>query len=325
VILRQARDLFVIYRLRNQGVRLDLKGALLRPASPLYHATARSLPGFGIWSGRVLTVVAREQGRAGVVQARWRTGVPAMDLLFIAPSLEACHGAAWLWQHLIHQLVYVGAAHGVQRLFAHLPEQSHAEIEVMRQAGFAIYSGDGLYQCEPGTIAPMGCAGRWQPRQVVDEWGLIRLYHAVTPPVVQQAESLLPNGSHGYSGWWGVSRRGCYVLRGDVAGDVVGHLRLTRGERGHWLKMVVHPDRADDSLELLREALSLMVGWPQQPVFCDVRDYEGYLLDALSDAGFERVMTRMLLVRHTTAAVRLKVPQTVRIVERAAETAPTLF
>jgi hypothetical protein len=325
VILRQARELCVIYRLRNQGVRLDLKGALLRPASPLYHATARSLPGFGIWSGRVLTVVATEQGRAGVVQARWRTGVPAMDLLFIAPSLETCHGAAWIWQHLIHQLVLVGAERGVQRLFAHLPEQSHAEIEVMRQAGFAIYSGDGLYHREAAPIPPANGSGRWQPRQAVDEWGLIRLYHAVTPPVVQQAESLLTGGPQGYSGWWGMSRRGCYVLRGDAAGDIAGHLRLTRGERGHWLKMVVRPDRVDDAPDLLREALPLMAGWPQRPIFCDVRDYEGYLVDALSRSGFERVMTRMLLVRHTTAAVRLKASQTVRVVERAAETAPTLF
>ena len=58
---------------------------------------------------------------------------------------------------------------------------------------------------------------------------------------------------------------------------------------------------------------------------CDVRDYEGFLTDALEQCGFERVMTRMLLVRHTTASIRVKAPRILKAMEPAPETAPTPF
>jgi hypothetical protein len=325
VIASGVHDLWTIFRLQKQAVRLDLKSALLRPASPFYHATARSLPGFGLWSGRVLTVVLREPDREGFVQARWRTGAPALDLLFIAPSLDARQGAAWVWQHLLHELGRVGGSQGVQRLFVHLPEKRHAEVEVMRQAGFAIYGQDRLYRLNRLPEALPAADISWVSREPVDDWGLTRLYHALTPAVVQQAESLMQGGSSGYAGWWGGSRQGSYVLRGESAGEVLGYLRLTRGEYAHWLKLVLHPERAQQGSSLLLQGLRLMAEWAPRPIYCDVRDYEGFLTDALEQCGFERVMTRMLLVRHTTASVRVKSPRTLKALEPAPETAPTPF
>lgn len=326
MISRSLRDLWCIYRLRNQGLRLDLKGALLRPASPFYHATARSLPGFGLWSGRVLSVVVKDRGQVGFVQARCRTGVPALDLLYIAPALERRPGATWLWHHLLHELGRVGGEHGVQRLFAHLPEQSHAEVEVMRQGGFAIYGQDRLYRLISLPVGIGSSKGKllWCPREPVDDWGLTRLYHAVTPGVVQQAESMLQDGSTAYAAW-GSHRQGSYVLRGENAGDVLGYLRLTRGERGHWLKLVLHPERSNQGGMLLQQALGLMADWPRRPIYCDVRDYEGFLTDALERCGFERVMTRMLLVRHTTAAIRVKAARPLPVLEAVPERAATPF
>ncbi len=144
-------------------------------------------------------------------------------------------GAAWTWHHLLHELGRVGGEREVQRLFAHLPEHRHAEVEVMRQAGFAIYAQDRLFCLPrlPETFGEMSEPRQWVPRESVDDWGLARLYHALTPNVVQQAESMLQGTSaNGYAGWWGASRRGCYVLRGETAGEVWGYLRLTQG--GAW-------------------------------------------------------------------------------------------
>jgi hypothetical protein len=261
--------------------------------------------------------------------------MPALDLLFIAPALGAQQGAAWTWHHLLHDLVRVGGESGVQRLFAHLPEHRHAEVEVMRQAGFAIYAQDRLYCLKqpPATISGTDSsssgalkAAQWKAHKSVDDWGLSRLYHALTPVVVQQAESMFHDGAReGYGGWWGSTRRGCYVLQGQSEGEVLGYLRLTKGEHGHWLKMVLHPQMATESHHLLLAGLRLMDGWPRRPVYCDVREYEGYITEGLHKSGFELIMTRMLLVRHTTASIRIKAATPIRVLESSVETAPTPF
>ncbi len=326
MIGQHARDLWAIYRLQKQGVPLDLRAAMLRPDSAFYRAVARSMPGFGLWAGRVTTLVVRERGRTGFVQARWRNGgIPAQDLLFIAPSLDARQGVTWLWQRLLHDLVQVSGSKGVQRLFAHLPEQRHAEVEVMRQSGFAIFAQDRLYRLMtlPPEVEKLDTP--WVPQEKVDGWGLNRLYTAVTPAVVQQAESVLHDNGDGHAGGWGNPRQGCYVLRGSSAGDVLGYLRLTRGEHAHWVKLVLHPERVNQNAALLQQGLSLMANWPRRPVYCDVRDYEGFLADPLERCGFERVMTRLLLVRHTTVSLRVKVAKPLPVMEGVPEAAPSPF
>lgn len=324
MITRRLQELWTIYRLQHKGVRLDLKSALLRPAPPLYQATARSVPGFGLWSRRVLSVAVHEHGNRGFVQARWRSGTPVLDLLFIAPALDVKPGAAWLWQHLLQKLVRVGGERQVQRLFAHLPEQAHAEIEVMRQAGFAIYTQDRLLCLQPAAQQAQPNQ-QWVPREPTHDWGLSRLYNLLTPNVVQQAESMLatPSSQSSHGTWWG-SRRGCYVLPGDSAGEVLGYLRLTKGEHGHWLKLVLHPEQVAACDSLLYQALDLMDSWSRRPLYCDVRAYEGDLLPGMQQVGFEEVMSRMLLVRHTTAHVRVARTRPATL-ESAPETIPTPF
>ena len=317
------RDFLTIYRLQRQGVRLDLKGSLLYPTSPIYDATASSLPGF--WSDRVLTVVIREQGRSGFVQARWRGVLPVLDLLFIAPSLDTRHGTTWLWQRLVHELVNVGAQSGAQRLFTQLPEKHHAEIEVMRQSGFAIYGQDRLYRLDKLPLLVKSGKRRWQVRRSLDDWGLKRLYLALTPDVVQQAESVKLNGRNSYVGWCYNRHRKSFVLRGKLEGEVFAYLSLTRGKLAHWLKLVVHPERVNQSSVLLEQALYMMRTWPEHPIYCDVRDYEGFLPDALERVGFTRMMTRTLLVRHITANIRVKATQRRLLLEAAPETAPSSF
>lgn len=315
-------DFWVIYRLQRQGTHFDLKGSLLYPASPMYHATARSLPSFGLWPGRVLTVVHREQGKAGFLQARWRSKWPVLDLLFIAPALGVPPGTAWLWFSLVQELVHLSAEHNAQRIFAQLPDNRHAETEIMRQSGFSTYGQDRVYCLETLPSFTESQESFWRERAQIDDWGLTRLYSFLTPPVVQQAESMNHNGDHRYVGWWSSPRHQEYVLRGATEGEVHGYLSLTRGEDAHWLKLVLHPGRADQSTLLLEQALAMIRHWPARPIYCDVRDYEGYITGVLERAGFEHLMTRMLLVRHITNYVRVKRPISRTILDVAPEAAP---
>jgi hypothetical protein len=88
------------------------------------------------------------------------------------------------------------------------------------------------------------------------------------------------------------------------------------------LKLVLHPEISHQGETLLKEAMSFLADLPRRPVFCDVREYEGYLADGLERCGFRRVMTRLLLVRHTTVPIREPVRRLVPALD--VETAPTV-
>lgn len=320
-------DIWLVYRLQRKGVRLDVRSAVLEPASPFRLVLPALL---SPWHTRVVTIPLRrrDQGRrqSGFLQLRWRSSLPAMDLLYIAPSLEHAPGVTWFWKHLLQRGAEVAGAAGAQRLFAHVPAERHAEIEVLRQSGFALYAQDRLFRLDPpwprdeGTTVPR----HWTPQFDVDTHGVEQLYRAITPAVVQQAEAMGSNGDGAVAGsWWGETREGCYVVR-PGPGEVLGYLRLTRGQRGHWLKIVLHPELSDRADALVCEALSLMRTWPQRPIFCDVREYEGYVGEGLQQQGFRPVMTRRLLVRHTTVPVRVPERQRVRVLNGSREHAPTM-
>ena len=333
MIFDTLHDLLMVVRLQKQVEPLDLKGVLLRPASPLALAMTRRVPSFDTWSGRVLTVTVDHGENAGFVQARWRTGLPVLDLLCIAPALDAQHGAAWIWHDLLTELVRVGGARHVQRLFAHLPEARHAEIEVLRQAGFAIYAQDRLLKADalPRTLQ----ANReWRPRTSRDVWGLTQLYHEITPPAVQQAERLHVSHSGAaaaddsvwtkYAGWLR-SNRNAYVLPGETLGQVRGYLRLTEGEHGYWMKLVLAPEQMGRADTLLSQAMSLLPMAMTDPIYADLRSYNDGLLPALREAGFEELTQRILLVRHTTASLRIKAVVVNAAVQSVGETVPTTF
>ena len=159
----------------------------------------------------------RTQGRSGFVQARWRGKLPVLDLLFIAPTLDARHGTTWLWQHMVHELVNVGGQQGAQRLFTELPENHHAEIEVMRQSGFSIYGQDRLYSLKHLASLSKPKEWLWQRKTSVDEWGLQRLYFALTPDVVQQAESLRLHDRTSYVGVYSITGEELLVIHSDAS------------------------------------------------------------------------------------------------------------
>lgn len=320
-------DLWTVYRLQRSGIRLDVRGAVVEPDPPLYLAVRDELLP---WRQQVKTVVVRrgdrERRQAGFVQLHRRSSQPAMDIVFIAPSLDRGAGVAWLWKHLLNDAVKVAGMANAQRVYAHVPASRHAEVEVLRQAGFALYAQDQLYRMNvPAHWPDRPDTPTWQPQTTVDDWGLARLYHAITPAVVQQAETIgsTTDGQNGSAvHCWGENRNGCYVIR--IGETIRGYLRLTPGKRGHWLKMVLHPEISDQGERLLHEALGLMNGWPKQPVFSDVREYEGYLTDALERCGFRHVMTRRLLVHHTTVRVPAVEQKWTKLIEQSPTQAPTV-
>lgn len=147
-----------------------------------------------------------------------------------------------------------------------------------------------------------------------DAWGLLRLYDACTPRRVQIAEGLtseefVHTRAGGGRTWYVplVEPRGAAFIhdRGVRLGGWI-RLRFGRGTQPHQLWVMAHPDEPDVPQALVRFGLRLLASKGPRPIVCQVREYEGHVVDALRAAGFEHCGTRALLVRHLTMRAMLQ-------------------
>jgi hypothetical protein len=163
----------------------------------------------------------------------------------------------------------------------------------------------------PQTAAPIHAEAqlrRWSRR---DAWGLLRLYDACTPRRVQVAEGLsvdeLTHTRAGGGRTWYVP-----MLEPSTAafvhdeGPLMGgwlRLRQGRGSQPHQVTLLVHPDSQPVARALLKFALRVFAAEAARPIVCLARDYESATVEALRNAGFERMGSHALLVRHLMARV----------------------
>lgn len=141
-----------------------------------------------------------------------------------------------------------------------------------------------------------------------DAWGLLRLYDACTPRRVQVAESLTSDelvhtrAGGGRTWYLPLVEPGSAAFVHDLGVRLGGWLRLRfgRGTQPHQLSVMAHPDEPGVAPALIRFGLRVLRAHSQRPVICRVREYEGHVIDALRDAGFEHGGTEALLVRHLT-------------------------
>jgi hypothetical protein len=280
---------------------------------PLGLAQARTRPGGEAWDLTYLCAMTSPGGRP-----------PAADPDDVLAKL-------------IEFALDAAISRGVHRFFARL-EDDRPELEIFSRLGFQRYAReltywlaspaeglaslenavarprpavdevDGAYLPEAATqlgLRSEAALRAWHPH---DAWGLLRLYDACTPRRVQVAESLTNDEFlHTRAGGgrtWSLPllepRCAAYVCdRGVRLGGWL-RLRYGRGSQPHQLWLMAHPGDADISPALVRFGLGALARGLDRPVICQVREYEGPVIDALRRAGFEHGATHALLVRHLT-------------------------
>jgi len=148
-----------------------------------------------------------------------------------------------------------------------------------------------------------------RPWRRQDAWGLLRLYDACTPRRVQVAESLTSEefvytrAGGGRTWYVPLLEPTTLAFVTDRGARLGGWLRLRfgRGSQPHLLSLLTHPDDDDLALALLRFALRVFAQEEPRPVICQTREYETEVIDMLRAAGFNRIGSHALLVRHLTA------------------------
>ena len=287
-------------------MQLDLERAVLWPHTPLHAALAPRLP-FSTVSAETIVLYSSSAGRSravGFLQARERRGRPEADIVFIAPALDADDDAVSIWYRLLAECAQQIGARGGQRLFAQVSGGNGVE-EVFRQAGFSSYAREDVYRLT-GWPQNLSKSNLLRHQRARDGWTLLRLYAQFTPRPVQIAEGMLSAEGQGdkMGDWWDQSSGSGYIL--EAESEVVGAVRVRRGSAAYWLRFWLHPQAQEQGEILVRGAQSLLWAAPPRPIYCGVRDYESGLRNDLEATGFKYLLTRSLLVKHTT--VRAKEP-----------------
>ena len=323
--LFDVRHLLLISKLQNQGMPLNSEEALTQTYRPLLAALVGCFP---LQGTEVFTCVYDEvEGSrriTGFAQVRMRKDSAEADVIYLTPSLSAAGDAKTTWCRLLEKLFLEAGEQGIQRIFARLPEDG-PEVEIFQQVGFSIYTQEDIFRLGqmPSELShPERMTVR--PQQPADSWGLQGLYATVAPRLVQRAEHLTVRRWEATSGLWpGQARREGYVL--EDKGEVISYLRIRRGQTGHWLEMLLHPQAYERADELVEQSLSLLAEYPPRPIYCCLRRYQGGLRVPLEAKGFQLFASQCVMVKHTTVRVKKPVLKLVPALEKRAEAATPMM
>lgn len=310
-------DSLRVYRLQRRGISLDLQRGLTKPRTPLWEAYLAFLSQQAM--GQPTFVLYDPHDGEAFIQVRYRPHQAAADVVYLAPALDENPRVANAWSRLLDGACIEAASHGIQRVFASLPE-SGVEVDVLQQSGFTLYAGEDVYRLAQPRSFGQGRDTQLMRHQRPEDWPAIqRLCVAITPQRVRHAEggiSLATGGS-----------KNCvrYVLASENGDDLLAVLSVRAGGSGHWLRVLVHPDARDLADGVVRWGLASLSARPVRPVYCNVRQYESGVRAGLQAVGFEPYATRSLTVKHTVAWVKTATQELVPALKGGAEPIPPAY
>lgn len=290
-------DILALNRPSYAALQLDLVQARLYP----HHPGKALLP----WArALVYTLLSRgEGGLRASVQARIGQDNNAWDVAYLAAWQP---DAADDWSGLLAALGAAASRQGVLRLLAAVPGEEH--LELFRRVGFTPFAEETILVYEGPTPAVTPNAAV-RPLQREDLWIVQRLYAALTPPLVQQAE--------GGRLWTGDLSEETWLWPGD--NGLCACLQRQHSPHGCRLRLLLDPACRERAPDLLAHAL---VGAPQ-PVYLVLRSYQGELLEVARRIGFSHYAEQVLLVKQLAVPEPLRPSVPARPAERALGAAPS--
>jgi hypothetical protein len=241
----------------------------------------------------------------GFAQVRERPAHITWDLAYLASMVNSNVSSDEVLTALLEYMLEIASSHGILRIFAKV-EDEIPEMELFQKTGFQRYARQLTYVFEPGSIQgdfnPPSLR-RWSRHHV---WGLHQLYRAVTPQRVQMAEMLDSSEEFAKLNVGSLRPLPFSLSRGDesfvcdVGVRLGAWLRICRGHgmAPHQLSVLVHPEHAELAEPLIRFGTQRLLERSARPIYCQVREYDSFVINALRSSGFEHVSTKALLVRH---------------------------
>ena len=248
----------------------------------------------------------------GFAQVQERPSRTMWEISYLASMVQRNVSGDDVLAALLEYMIEMAANHGILRIFAKV-EDEIPEQELFQRAGFQRYARELTYVYDPGVVGQLMAPNtsspnlpslrRWNRHHV---WGLHQLYRSVTPQRVQMAE-MLENSEEFAKLHVGSLRALPFSLSQgnenyvcDVGVRLGGWLRLCRGHGSapHQLFLIVHPEHSELAEPLLRFGIRRLQEHSVRRIYCQVREYESFVIAALRNSGFEHTSTRAMLVRH---------------------------
>jgi hypothetical protein len=249
-------------------------------------------PWFSFATGRHTWISLQGQTVQGLISARQRGNRTAWEIDCLVAATDDEYRIA----NLFDQVTAAAGASGVTRIFLRLEIGSDL-MSAARRAGFIAYSEEVLYRSDNAEGHTETSAGlQLEPRKAADTFALYRLYNAVVPEPIRRLEAPTYQLWQGAvePGTCGRSKRNVVVRRD---GEVVGHIRSSRGSDMARVDVMVNPTSHDDAERLL----SIACGYAgsRRPLFCLAPSYATHLITALEQSGFAPDSEYALLVKRT--------------------------
>src|SRR5438874_6051684 len=247
----------------------------------------------------------------GFAQVQERPSRTMWEISYLASMVQRNVSGDDVLAALLEYMIEMAANHGILRIFAKV-EDEIPEQELFQRAGFQRYARELTYVYDPSVegqlMAPNTSSPnqpslrRWNRHHV---WGLHQLYRSATPQRVQMAEML--DNSEEFAKLYVGSLRPLpsFLSKGDesfvcdVGVRLGAWLRLCRGHgtTPHQLSLIVHPEHTELAEPIVRFGTQRLLESDARPIYCQVREYDSSVINALRASGFEHLLTKALLVR----------------------------
>jgi hypothetical protein len=210
---------------------------------------------------------------------------------------------------------------GVKRLYAKAPREFPL-LSAFRRQAWTSYATETIYSAAPArTTAPT--SGALRPQAASDTWAIHQLYAATVPKPMQDAEALTSH--HWDLGPTPRNRAGSASTSGWLLQDghvLIGYARISLSARAAVVELLYKPERIEVLSDLINSALEVARTGPSRRVFCAVRGYQAELATSLEDRGFQPGIEQDLLIKYTTATIRLPIVDAVQFQLEVGEKIP---
>lgn len=286
--------------------RLNQPRAQLQSYSALRAGIRAAMPGM---RGLRPAFVARSADRlVGFAQFRPEEPDERWNLLALGTAMGVYESDPVIEALLEHGVQSAGLR-GVKRLFAKVP-RTYPVGEAFRRQVWTPFATEVIYSADQAR-RPRHDVRVARPQAQADTWAVHQLYNAVVPKPVQDAEALTSHHwdlAPPYRGLGADSTTGWLVEDGHL---VIGYARITASVRACLVEFVFNPERRDVLPVLIDQTLDVVHPRSGIRVYCAVRGYQAELATALEDRGFAPLLEQDLVIKYTTATVRLPVTEAV--------------
>jgi hypothetical protein len=291
--------------------RLDCNYRLNQPESAL-RKTGRLSTTIGAltgWSDLAPTVLAARHLDRVVGYAEFEPVAPDLRWQLGAIGASGDIGdPTGLWAAILDEGTRSAGSAGVKRIYARSPMATPVG-EALQKAGYATYARETVFVSDSPAAFTSGIQVREQER--ADTWAIHQLYNGSVPKEVLYAEAFT---SHR----WELPQRRLTNGKGTRAWihernyTPQAYVRCCSVQNRHMLDVMFAPGKLDELSRLLDVVIrKVRDGHDGGQFFCAVRSYHSELERILLDRNFRPWLTQDLLVRYTTAPIRVMTAEVV--------------